>query len=184
MDFFDIKGDIESLFAMRGDVGKPVFEPGKLPWMHPGASAVIKLDNQTVGWCGSVHPSVLKAFEIKKSVFAFEIDLENLLQRDVPFTKTISRFPSVRRDLALLLPNDITYEQVRNCIITAAGPLLEKLVVFDVYQDQNLKKGYKSLAIGLIFNNVSSTLKDEDVDSVIETVVSELEQHLGAQLRG
>jgi phenylalanyl-tRNA synthetase beta chain len=184
LDFFDIKGDIERLYAMRGDAGKPVFEPGELPWMHPGASAVIKLNDEVAGWCGAVHPSVLKAFEIKKSVFAFELDLENLLQRDVPFTGAISRFPSVRRDLAILLPNDVSYARVRACIISAAGPLLEKLVVFDVYQDKNLKKGYKSLAIGLIFNNVSSTLKDEDVDPVIETVVSELEQRLGTQLRG
>jgi len=98
--------------------------------------------------------------------------------------KEISRFPSVRRDLALLLPNERTYTQVKACITAAAGHLLEKVVVFDVYQGGNLKKGYKSLAIGLIFNNVSSTLKDEDVDSVIETVVSELEKRLGAQLRG
>jgi phenylalanyl-tRNA synthetase beta chain len=184
IDFFDIKGDIERLYAMRGDAGKPLFEPGEMPWMHPGASAVIKLNGGIVGWCGSVHPSVLKAFEIKKSVFAFELNLEKLLQRDVPFTKSISRFPSVRRDLALLLPNDVTYDQVKDCIITSAGPLLEKVLVFDVYQGLNLKKGYKSLAIGLIFNNVSSTLTDEDVDSVIETLVSELEQQLGAQLRG
>jgi len=184
MDFFDIKGDIERLCAMRGDAGKPLFEPGEMPWMHPGASAVIKLNSGVVGWCGSVHPSVLKAFEIKKSVFAFELDLVKLLQRDVPFTKSISRFPSVRRDLALLLPNDVTYDQVKACIITTAGLLLEKVLVFDVYQGLNLKKGYKSLAIGLIFNNVSSTLTDEDVDSVIETLVSELEQQLGARLRG
>jgi len=184
MDFFDIKGDIERLFAMRGDSGKPVFEPGDLPWMHPGASAVIMLNDQIVGWCGSVHPTVLKYFEIKKSVFAFEIKLENLLAREVPFTKNISRFPSVRRDLALLLPEEVTYAQVRECVATAAGPLLEQLMVFDVYQGSNLKESYKSLAIGLIFNNVCSTLKDEDVDPVIETIVSALAQHLGAQLRG
>jgi len=184
MDFFDIKGDIERLFAMRGDSGKPVFESGDLPWMHPGASAVIKLGDEIVGWCGSVHPTVLKFFELKKSVFAFEIKLEKLLSREVPFTKRISRFPSVRRDLALLLPEQATYAQVRECVATAAGPLLEQLMVFDVYQGPNLKESYKSLAIGLIFNNVSSTLKDEDVDPVIKTIVSELERHLGAQLRG
>jgi phenylalanyl-tRNA synthetase beta chain len=185
MDFFDLKGDIERLYAMKGDAGKPEFEPsGDLPWMHPGASARITLAEQAVGWCGAVHPSVLKVFEIKKSAFAFEIDLESLLQREIPFTKTISRFPSVRRDLALLLPNDVSYAKVKECITAVAGPLLEKVMVFDVYQGSNLKKGCKSLAIGLIFNNVSSTLKDEDVDPVIETVVSELEQQLGAQLRG
>jgi phenylalanyl-tRNA synthetase beta chain len=184
MDFFDIKGDVERLFAMRGDSLDLSFEAGELPWMHPGASAVISVDGVSAGWCGAVHPSVLKAFEVKKSVFAFEIDLDLLLHRDVPFAKEISRFPSVRRDLALLLSNDISYDQVRNCITVAGGPLLEKVAVFDVYQGENLKLGYKSLAISLIFNNVSSTLKDEDVDPLIETVVSQLEQRLGAQLRG
>ena len=134
--------------------------------------------------CGELHPTDMKALEIKKSVFAFELDLENLLQREVPFTKNISRFPSVRRDLALLLANDTSYARVRECIIAVAGPYLEKVTVFVVYEGDNLKEGYKSLAIGLIFNNFSSTLKDEDVDPVIETIVSELEQHLGAQLRG
>jgi phenylalanyl-tRNA synthetase beta chain len=83
-----------------------------------------------------------------------------------------------------LLPNDVSYDQVRRSSAAAAGPLLEKVVVFDLYQGGNLKEGYKSLAISLIFNDVSSTLRDEDVDPLIETVVSELGQRLGAQLRG
>ncbi len=169
---------------MKGIEHGPTFVPGDLPWMHPGASAIIELEGVPVGWCGAVHPSVLKAFEIKKAVFAFEIDLDPLLERDIPFAKEISRFPSVRRDIAVLLPNDITFLQVENCIRGAAGPYLERIVVFDVYAGEKLKDGYKSLAIGLIFNNVSSTLRDEDVDPAIEGVVSALESHLGAQLRG
>jgi phenylalanyl-tRNA synthetase beta chain len=84
----------------------------------------------------------------------------------------------------MLLPDDVSYEQVRQLSVEAAGPHLEKVVVFDVYQGENLTKGYKSLAIGLIFNDVSRTLKDEDVDSHIQAVVAELGQRLGAQLRG
>jgi len=184
LDFFDIKGDVERILALRGPRQAPQFEPAILPWMHPGASAVLKLEETTVGWCGAVHPAVLKSLDIKKAVFAFELDLDQVLERDIPFAKEISRFPSVRRDLALLLPNDVSYAQVRECSARAAGPLLEKVLVFDVYQGENLKKGYKSLAIGLIFNDVSSTLKDEDVDPIIAAVVAELEQRLGAQLRG
>ena len=184
LDFFDIKGDVERLCSLRGHTRPPVFRQGDLPWMHPGASSVVLLNEKVIGWCGAVHPKVLKALEIKKSVFAFEIDLDLLLQREVPFAKDISRFPSIRRDLAILLPNEVTYHQVRECIIASAGSFLEKVVVFDVYQGENLKKGYKSLAIGLIFKNVSSTLKDEEVDPVIETVVSDLENLLDAQLRG
>ncbi len=184
LDFFDIKGDVERILALRGPQEEPQFKPASLPWMHPGAGAVIELRDSTVGWCGAVHPAVLKALDIKKAVFAFELDLDPALDRDVPFAKEISRFPSVRRDLALLLPNDASYTQVRECSARAAGPLLEKVLVFDVYQGENLKEGYKSLAIGLIFNDVSSTLKDEDVDPLIATIVAELGQRLGAQLRG
>ena len=184
VDFFDMKGDIERLVAMRGDANDCVFEAAELPWMHPGVSAIVRLDGNTLGWCGAVHPAVLKAFDIKKPVLAFELDLGELLKRDVPIAKQISRFPSVRRDIAVMLPVDVTYADVEKCIRSAAGPYLEAVVLFDVYAGKNLKEGYKSLAIGLIFNNVSSTLRDEDIDPVIAMTVADLERSLGAQLRG
>jgi phenylalanyl-tRNA synthetase beta chain len=184
LDFYDVKGDVERILALRGPGEEVLFEPADLPWMHPGASAAVRLGESILGWCGAVHPAVLKSMDIKKAVLAFELDLDRLLHRDVPFAKEISRFPSVRRDLAILLPDDVSYGQVRECSARAAGPLLEKVLVFDVYQGENLKEGYKSLAIGLIFNNVSSTLKDEDVEPLIAAIVADLEQRLGAQLRG
>ena len=184
VDFYDIKGDVERLFSLRGGDSEPHFTLGELPWMHPGASAVVELQQQAVGWCGAVHPSVLKSFELKKPVFAFELELDFLLSREVPIAKPVSRFPSVRRDLALLLPNDVTYAAVRDCIASSAGRRLEKIVPFDLYQGEKLKSGYKSLAIGLIFKDVYSTLRDEDVDTMIGAIVSDLEKRLGAQLRG
>jgi phenylalanyl-tRNA synthetase beta chain len=187
-DFFDVKGDVERLLALRGPGSELSFEPVSgsdgQPWLHPGAGAVISLQQKVIGWVGAVHPGVLEGFEIRKPVLAFEMDLDSVLDRDVPFAKEISRFPSIRRDLAMMLPIDVSYDQVRQHVEATAGPHLEKVVPFDVYQGGNLKEGYKSIAIGLIFNDVSSTLKDEDVDPVIESVVSELERRLGAQLRG
>ena len=183
-DFFDVKGDVERLFEMRGAADAPAFEAATLPWLHPGAGAVVSLGGDPVGWCGALHPGVLKAFDIKKSVIAFEFNLERLLERDIPFAKEISRFPSVRRDIAVLLPVDVSYADVEKCIRSSAGPHLERVVLFDVYAGTNLKEGYKSLAIGLIFNNVSSTLRDEDIDPVIAATVADLERSLGAQLRG
>ena len=184
IDFFDMKGDLEALLSMKGEAGVAEFIPAELPWMHPGACAIVRMHGNDIGWVGAVHPTVLKKFEVKKSVYAFEIDLEHLLSRDVPFAKEISRFPSVRRDIAVMLPIDVNYMTVDKCIRDAAGPHLESVRVFDVYQGENLKEGYKSLAIGLIFNNVSSTLRDEDVDPAIKGVVDRLELRLGAQLRG
>jgi phenylalanyl-tRNA synthetase beta chain len=184
VDFYDIKGVVEHLLSLRGDCNDVVFERGSLPWMHPGAHAVIRIDGAELGWCGAVHPTVLRRLDIRKGVQAFELDLDLLVKREVPFAKPISRFPSVRRDLAVLLPEAVSYREVEQCVTASAGRFLEKMTVFDVYQDENLKKGYKSLAIGLIFKNVSSTLKDEEIDPVIEAVVSDLDRILGAQLRG
>jgi phenylalanyl-tRNA synthetase beta chain len=90
----------------------------------------------------------------------------------------------VRRDIAIWLPEQTTWAEVRSCVLESAGELLQNLVVFDVYQDQKLKKGYKSLAIGLILQNVSSTLTDEVADPVIQQVISNLESRLSAELRG
>ncbi len=185
MDFYDIKSDVERLMELRGPgSAMPDFEAADLPWIHPGSGAVVRNGGQVVGWCGAVHPSVLKSLKIRENVYFLELELDYLLQREIPFAKLYSRFPSIRRDLALMLPVDVTYDEVRKCVIDSASQILENLLVFDVYKGKNLKKGYKSLAIGLILQNVSSTLSDEDVDQVIHRVVDQLEQRLGAQLRG
>ena len=185
IDFFDIKGEIEQLIAFRGLMSQPiVFEAVDLPWIHPGVGAELRIGNQVFGWCGAVHPSVLKSLKIRETVYFFEIELGTLLQRELPFAKEYSRLPSVRRDLAVMVPEATTYDQLKDCITASAGQLLVNLVLFDVYQGENLKKGYKSLAIGLILQDVSSTLDDEDVDQLIQRVIESLEQRLGAHLRG
>ena len=179
LDFFDIKGDVERLLAARGGPA-PAFEPLDRTWAHPGLSAAVRIDDRIIGWCGALHPRVLECLEIDGEVHAFELDLEPIRKRDVPIANQISRFPSIRRDLAVWVPEAVPFAAVRACVLDAAGELLQNLVVFDVYHDEKLKKGYKSLAIGLILQNVSSTLTDEDADPVIERVVSGLERDLQA----
>ena len=187
-DFFDIKGVVESLLSLGGRLQHCEFRPATMPWAHPGASAVIyevSSDGEVdVGWCAEIHPSVLKALDFDRPVFAFELDLRKVQKREVPYAKTYSRFPSVRRDLALEVPVEVTYEDLRQCVRECAGALLQNLVIFDVYEGQNLKKGYKSLAIGLILQHVSSTLTDEAIEELLRGIVSELKQRLGARLRG
>ena len=122
--------------------------------------------------------------EIKNSVLAFELDVTVLSKRELINTKNISHFPSVRRDLALLVPEKINFAEIRSNVIDLAGDLLINLVLFDLYSGHNVEKGYKSLAIGLILQNVSCTLTDEVVDSLVQNVVLGLEQRLDAQLRG
>lgn len=183
LDYFDIKGDVERLLALRGPAAVR-FERLHAPWAHPGASASVFIEDQCIGWCGAVHPEVLKALDIAAEVFAFELDLEPLQDRSLQVAKPYSRFPSIRRDIAIWLPEQTTYAEVRDCILASAGELLQNLVIFDVYQDHKLKKGYKSLAIGLILQNVSSTLTDDVTDPVIQQVIGNLESGLSAELRG
>ena len=122
--------------------------------------------------------------EIKGPVLAFELDVAVLSNREIPYMKEISRYPSVRRDLALRVPEKVSYADVRANVIDLSGDLLSNLVLFDLYSGENVEKGYKSLAIGLILQNVSCTLTDEVVDSLIRNVVQGLETRLDAQLRG
>lgn len=188
VDFFDVKGDIESIFTLRGVAEKVSFEPELKAWAHPGASASVIIEQdgekQVAGWCAVLHPNVLKAQEIGQTVVAFELDLNKVRQKEVPYAKKYSRFPSVRRDLALEVPVEVNYGSLRECVVEAAGALLQNLVVFDVYEGQNLTKGYKSLAIGLILQHVSSTLTDEAIDALVGETVAQLERRLGARLRG
>ena len=183
-DFFDLKGDLESMLALRGETGEVEFRNTQLPWLHPGQAAMVSIDGIDIGWAGSVHPSILKQMEIKGSVLAFELDINILSKREIAYTKNISRFPSVRRDLALLVPEKISFAEIRGNVIDLSGDLLTNLVLFDLYSGQNVEKGYKSLAIGLILQNVSCTLTDEVVDSLVQNVVQGLEERLDAQLRG
>ena len=172
------------MLALRGETGEVEFRNTELAWLHPGQAAMVSIDGMDIGWIGSVHPSVLKQMEIKVPVLAFELDVNVLSKREIANTKNISRFPSVRRDLALRVPEKVSYADIRMNVIDLAGDLLANLVLFDLYSGQNVEKGYKSLAIGLILQNVSCTLTDEVVDSLVQNVVQGLEARLDAQLRG
>ena len=184
IDFYDLKGDLESVFALRGESDEVEFRNASLPWLHPGQAATVSIGGVDIGWAGSVHPGILKQLELKGPVMAFELDFNILSEREIPCTKEISRFPSIRRDLAFLVPEKISFAEIRRNVIDLSGDLLVNLVLFDLYAGHNVEKGYKSLAIGLILQNVSCTLTDEVVDSLIQNVVRGLEQRLDAQLRG
>jgi len=183
-DFFDLKGDLESMLALRGHTSGVEFRVTRLPWLHPGQAATVSIDGRDIGWAGSIHPTILKHMEIKKPVLAFELDVNLLSEREIPYAKEISRFPSIRRDLALLVPEKISFAEIRRNVIDLSGNLLTNLILFDLYSGQNVEKGYKSLAIGLILQNVSCTLTDEVVDSLVRKVIQGLEERLDAQLRG
>ncbi|MGD8385370.1 MAG: phenylalanine--tRNA ligase subunit beta, partial [Lysobacterales bacterium] len=183
-DFFDLKGDIELLSSLRGSNRKVAFREARLTWLHPGQAALINMDGEDIGWAGSIHPSILRQMDIRGPVLAFELDLDKFSNREIPYAKEISHFPSVRRDLALLVPENVSYTDLRQEVVDLSGELLTNLILFDLYSGQNVERGYKSLAIGLILQNVSCTLTDEVVDALVRKVVQGLADRLKVQLRG
>ena len=145
---------------------------------------MVSIDGIDIGWAGSVHPSILKQMEIKGPVMAFELDLTYFQNAKYHARKKFRAFRRSDGILALLVPEKISFAEIRRNVIDLSGDLLINLVLFDLYSGHNVEKGYKSLAIGLILQNVSCTLTDEVVDSLIQNVVQGLEQRLDAQLRG
>jgi phenylalanyl-tRNA synthetase beta chain len=142
------------------------------------------VNGREIGWLGALHPAVLSALEIRPQVFAFELALDGLEKREIPSTNLISSYPSVRRDLAIVVPESVNYSEIKALAVETCGALLANLVVFDQFSGKNVETGSKSLAIGLILQDVSCTLTDEVVDGLIDRLVNALATRLDAQLRG
>lgn len=182
MDFHDLKGDLEALAAASGAALE--FRPSAQPFAHPARSADVFRDGERLGWIGQVHPRLTKALDIDVEVYGLELDLVPLAARELPRATELSRFPAVRRDLAVLAPEAVAWAALDACVRRAAGPLLRDLVLFDRYVGQGVDPGFKSLAMGLILQDKSRTLTDRDVDGVVAEVVAALANELHARIRG
>jgi len=184
--FHDLQGDLESLAALSG--ASLAYETAVAPWAHPGRCARVFRQNsagerQPLGWIAQLHPRLLQALEIDVDVIGFELDLEPLQARPVPKAGGRSRYPSVRRDLAFVLPEGVPWGDVARTIRAAAGPVLRDLVLFDRYQGKGVESGCKSLAIGLILQEESRTLVETDVDRVVASVTSAMLSDHAARIR-
>ena len=182
IDFHDLKGDLESLAALSGATLQ--FARSPAPWGHPGRSAEVSRDGQRLGWIGELHPRLLRTLDLDLPVVAFELDLAPLLARAVPRADALSRFPSVRRDLAVVVPEALDWAAVAATVRKAAGPALRELRLFDLYAGKGVESGFKSLAMALILQEESRTLTDRDVESVVAAVMAALQQDHGAVIRG
>ncbi|NIC04084.1 phenylalanine--tRNA ligase subunit beta [Billgrantia bachuensis] len=184
VDFFDLKGDLESLMALGGEEGAWRFEPGEHPALHPGQSARIIFRGEPVGWIGALHPGVKAELGLKVEVFLFEVRQDALTHGSLPSFEPLSRYPEVRRDLAFLLEEDRPVQALLDCVRNQAGEWLQELRLFDVYQGKGVPEGSKSVALGLTWQHPSRTLNDEEINQLVDAIVVELHQHLGAELRG
>lgn len=182
IDFHDLKGDLESLAACAG--ARLEYRPSQAAHGHPGRSADVYRDGERIGWIGELHPRLLRALDLDHAVVAFEVDLDAMRRRALPQVRALGRFPSMRRDLAFVVPEQVTWAAVEASIRAVAGPLLVGLGLFDVYQGKGVETGFKSLAMGLILQEKSRTLTERDVEEVVQRVTGALHQQHGARIRG
>jgi phenylalanyl-tRNA synthetase beta chain len=186
LDFHDLKGDLESLAAAAGAVLE--YQPSRAPWGHPGRSAdVYRADERgqlvRIGWIGQLHPRLQKALDLDPVALGFEIDLAPLQRRDLPRAAGLSRYPSVRRDLAFVVSDTASWAALEATARRAAGPSLKDLRLFDRYVGKGVETGCKSLAMGLILQEESRTLTDREVDQAVAAVVDALRGEHGAEIR-
>ncbi|MDZ7750134.1 MAG: phenylalanine--tRNA ligase subunit beta [Gammaproteobacteria bacterium] len=184
LDFFDIKGDVEALLGLGGCGDEWSFVAHPHAALHPGQSARIERNGEAVGWLGALHPAHGEALDIAGPVFVFEVLLDRLMAGRLPRYDALSRFPLIRRDLAVVVDEAVTAQNVRECIGQAASDMLKNLQLFDVYRGEHIDSGKKSLALGLMLQAPDKTLTDEEVDSILGRVVLALERELGGRLRG
>tara|TARA_R110001632_G_scaffold7382_1_gene29242 strand:- start:1231 stop:3615 length:2385 start_codon:yes stop_codon:yes gene_type:complete len=183
VDFYDLKAHVEALFALN-DGGKPSYEPSNCVFLHPGRSADIFVEGKFVGVMGELHPQLSKELGINQPLYVFDIALSAVLQASLPEYKAVSKFPEVRRDLALLVDRAVAVSELEKVILSSAGDALKSVLVFDVYQGQGIDETKKSVALGLTWQHPSHTLSDEEVNNSVEQTVAALFDQLGAVVRG
>ncbi len=183
VDFFDAKGDVEQLIAPAVRGRKFEFVRGEHAALHPGRCASIVCDGQAIGWIGELHPSVIQKLDLAQAPIVFEIETASITQAKVPRFAEISRFPAIRRDIAVVVNSGVAYDNLADAIQSDSPALLQHLQLFDVYAGKGIEPGTKSLALGLTFQALDRTLSDGDVERDVQQIVAVLEKKFGAKLR-
>ncbi len=183
VDFYDLKGDVESLLGLAASEGEFKFEGAERPGFHPGQTARILRNGEAIGYVGALHPAVMAAYDLSAAVYAFEIDLEVIRGAALPGFSELSKYPETRRDLAVLVDKEVAAEELLENVRSVAGTYLIDLRLFDVYEGKGIDPKRKSLALGLTFRDSSRTLSDEDINKSMDQVIDLLEKTYSAELR-
>ena len=180
VDFYDVKGDVEALLALSGRVVE--FVADTHPALHPGQTATIMHRGERIGILGTLHPALASEFKLPGAVL-FELRLESVNTGTLPKFKALSRFPAVRRDLSIMLPEALSASTVRDCVEQAGVGVLENVELFDVYVGEGIDSGMKSISLALTFQSQSRTLDDAEVNTALSAVLDSLTKGLGVALR-
>lgn len=183
VDFYDIKADVEALLGAAGDRDGFTFVPCQQHAFHPGQCARIEHNGQAVGFVGTLHPQLAIELDIDQQVLMFEVQLDAISTGRLPTFTELSRFPEVRRDLALVVNADIPAQELMDAMRSAAGEWLTQIRLFDVYQGKGVEDGCKSLAVGLTWQHPSRTLTDEEVSAATQAILALLSDKFAAILR-
>ncbi|MCL4112366.1 UNVERIFIED_CONTAM: hypothetical protein GTU68_007204 [Idotea baltica] len=182
VDFFDIKGDVEALLANASGQNFE-FVASDHAALHPGQSANITSDGKVVGVCGALHPAIEKKLDLDQQTFVFELDVDLISQKKLPEYTKLSPYPSIRRDLALLVDRKVSYSQLSRVIKNSNINELVDSFVFDVYEGVNVDSEQKSIALSLIFQDFSRTLEEQEISAHVGKIMESLEKDTGAVLR-
>ena len=183
VDFFDLKGDLESILSLT-EVGNRVkFVAKAYSALHPGQSAAIELDGKEIGFIGTIHPLIAQKLGLNGKAVVFEILWDAIANRRVVQAKEISKFPANRRDLALVVADNVPAGDIIDACKQAGGEKLTQVNLFDVYQGIGVASGHKSLAISLTIQDNEKTLEDDEINAVISAVLNEVKQRFNAELR-
>jgi phenylalanyl-tRNA synthetase beta chain len=181
-DFYDIKADVEAVLSLTGH-DNVRFAAATHPTLHPGQCAEILIDAKVVGMVGMLHPELEGQLGMNGSSFVFELALEKLAKGILPEFESLSKYPSIRRDIAVVVDESVSFDTIRNLIRDESGKIITDILLFDVYTGENIDSGRKSLALGLILQEKSHTLTDREVDEIVDAVLQRLAKDSGAKLR-
>lgn len=183
-DFFDIKGDLEALLTITARGHAIEFLPLRdADYLHPGQSASITIDGVALGYVGALHPNKLKLLGLARTVWLFECSLPPMIAAALPRFTSLSRYPEVSRDLAVVVDSAVCVSVIDTSIRNVAGHVLKELKLFDVYSGEGIDPKGKSLAFSLTFQDLERTLTDDEVNASMAGIIAHLEQEHGATLR-
>ncbi len=184
-DYYDVRSDLEALFSVTGelDAFQFVAPPQPPPCLHPGRCARIERRGEPVGWIGELHPEQLGALDLTYAPVLWEVDWRRALHSEPRPYRAVSRQPQVRRDLAVVVQEKVSFSAIHERVTLRGSSLLREIRLFDVYRGGSVEKGLKSVAIGLIFQDDSRTLTDEDADRLMAAIGADLAASLGAKIR-
>lgn len=182
VDFYDLKGDVETLLKMSHQT-EVRFEPTDHPALHPGQSAQLVKNGEVMGHLGQLHPKLAKAMGVNGKVYLFEMQQSLIAMTELPAAKALSKFPEVQRDLAFVVDEDLPVQKLLDAVSAVKSDLIQSIELFDVYRGEGLPEGKKSIALTIKFQHPEQTLQDEEVDALIQQMIESAEKTVAATLR-